>query len=238
VSVDLFVGTSGYNYKEWKGPFYPDGLPDREMLGYYAARLRTVEINNTFYRVPKAGVVDAWVAQVPDNFRFVVKATRRITHIKRLKDADEETRYFLSIADHFGPTLGAILFQLPPFLRKDLDRLRAFLDLLPAGMPAAFEFRHETWYEPDVFDLLSQRNAALCVAHEDDDAPGEVEKRFVPTASWGYLRLRASGYTDRDLSAWHSRIREQAWDHAFVFFKHEEEGAAPALARRFLEASA
>ena len=235
--MKCYVGTSGYNYKEWKGPFYPEKFPDKEMLGYYAERLNTVEINNTFYRVPKPHVVESWVEKVPPGFRFVVKATRRITHQKRLKEVGEETDYFLSIAAHFGDTLGAILFQLPPYLRKDIDRLKAFAELLPEGTRAALEFRHDSWFDDEVFDCLSEKNLALCIAHEDEDSDEDLERRFASTASWGYLRLRGTGYTDEELSSWSKKISDQKWDQSFVFFKHEEKGTGPELAARFIEAS-
>ena len=207
--MDWFVGTSGYNYKEWKGPFYPEKMAAKDMLGFYAERLKSVEINNTFYRVPKPHVVESWVEQVPEDFRFVAKATRRITHIKRLKEVGEETEYFLSIASHFGERLGSILFQLPPYLKKDIDRLKAFLDLLPEGTPAAMEFRHETWYDEEVFEAMRTHNVALCTAHEDEDTDEEVATKFQSTADWGYLRLRGTGYTDADLKTWAEGIEEK-----------------------------
>ena len=191
--MEWFVGTSGYNYKEWKGPFCPEKMPNKDTLGYYAERLKSVEINNSFYHVPKPHVVESWVEQVPEDLRFVAKTTRRITHIKRLKEVDEETDYFLGIASHFQDRLGAILFQLPPYLKKNMDRLNAFLDLLPDGTMAAMEFRHETCYDEEVSTALRNHNVALCTAHEDEDTDEEVEMKFQSTANWGYLRLRGKG---------------------------------------------
>lgn len=232
--MERFVGTSGYNYKEWKGVFYPEKMASKDMLGFYANQLNTVEINNTFYRVPKPHVVESWVDQVPEAFRFVAKATRRITHIKRLKEAGEETEYFLGIASHFGPTLGAILFQLPPFLRGDVDRLRAFVDTLPDGTRAAFEFRHDSWYVDEVFDILRERNLALCFAHDEEDTDEDVALRFASTANWG---LRAKGYSDEELKSWSDKIEAQGWKESYIFFKHEDDGAGPELAARFNELS-
>ncbi len=235
--MDLYIGTSGYNYKEWKGPFYPEKFPDKEMLDYYGQRFNSVEINNSFYRVPKPDVVVSWGERVPGNFRFSMKATRRITHLKRLKGVEEETGYFIDIVSNLGPGLGALLFQLPPTLRKDMDRLRTFLEILPDGAPAAMEFRHESWFDDEVKACLQSKNVALCFAHEDEDTAEETERRFASTASWGYLRLRGSGYGDDELRAWADRVKGQSWERAFVFFKHESEGLGPKLARRFAQAA-
>ncbi len=228
--MNIFAGTSGYSYKEWKGHFYPDKLPANKMLSFYAERLPAVEINNTFYRLPKPGLLQSWAEQVPAGFRFSIKAARRITHIKRLKDAHEETAYLLDTLKTLKSALGVVLFQLPPFLRADLGLLENFLELLPAGTPAAFEFRHPSWFDHRVKALLKKRNAALCIA---DTESGNSE--IISTADWGYLRLRRSDYTDEDLEAWAARLGGQDWDRAFVFFKHEDEGAGPRLAGRLLE---
>ena len=236
--MDLFVGTSGYNYKEWKGHFYPEKFPDKEMLDFYGKQFRSCEINNTFYRVPKADVVLSWAEKVPPEFRFVLKATRRITHLKRLKNVEEETPYFLDIASNLGDRLGAILFQMPPNLKKDIDRLRTFVDLLPQGTRAAMEFRNDSWFDDEVCECLRARGLALCFAHEDEDTAEKIERRFHSTADWGYLRLRGSEYDDEELAAWAARVAEQQWDRAFVFFKHESEGLGPKLARRFIDAAA
>ncbi len=227
----IYAGTSGYSYKEWKGHFYPEKLPAGDMLSFYAGRLPAVEINNTFYRLPKESVLDGWAAQVSDDFRFSIKASRRITHFKRLKGPDDETAYLLRVLGTLGPLLGVVLFQLPPNLKKDLPRLETFLDLLPPRAPAAFEFRHESWFDDDVIGVLREKGCALCLADTDDGDPPAM----IDTGSLGYLRLRRADYSDDDLRSWADRIHEQAWDRAFVFFKHEDEAAGPRMAQRFLE---
>ena len=229
--MNLYAGTSGYSYKEWKGNFYPSKLPATQMLQHYAQRLPAVEINNTFYRLPTTSVLSSWCEQVPANFRFAIKAPRRITHIKRLKEAQEETAYLLRTLKTLGTRLGVILFQLPPYFRKDLACLQAFVDLLPDQTPAAFEFRARSWFDDSVFELLRLRDFALCVADTDEVQDPAV----VATASWGYLRLRRSRYEDAKLLGWLKQIRAQPWKHAYVFFKHEDEGAGPRLATRFRE---
>jgi uncharacterized protein YecE (DUF72 family) len=237
MSLRLFAGASGFSYKPWKGPFYPVDLPDAEMLSYYAARLPAVEINNTFYRLPKAKMLEDWAAQTPDGFRFVLKASRRITHMQRLKDVGELVAYLFETAGTLGPKLGPFLFQLPPHLKKDLDRLRTFLDLVPAHRRVALEFRNASWFEDDVFEALRAHDAALCVAEtEADDKEGGSEAApLVATASWGYLRLRRENYTDTDLEAWAGRMHGQGWSEAYVFFKHEDDGTAPQFALRLME---
>jgi uncharacterized protein YecE (DUF72 family) len=231
--MKLSVGTSGFSYKEWKGSFYPEKIAAKEMLRYYGERLTAVEINNTFYRMPKASLLETWAEQVPENFRFSLKASRRITHFKRLKDAGEETEYLLRTAAVLGDRLGVILFQLPPHLKKDLPRLEAFLDLLPDDTRATFEFRHPTWLEEDVFERLRGHNCALCLADTD-----ESDVAFVSTADWGYLRLRRSAYDESALVNWADRITSASWKDTFVFFKHEDEGAGPRLAEEFLKLTA
>ena len=230
----VYAGTSGYSYKEWKGHFYPEKLPAGEMLSFYAERLGAVEINNTFYRLPKESVLDGWAAQVPEDFRFSIKASRRITHFKRLKQTDDETAYLLRVLGTLGPMLGVVLFQLPPNFKKDLPRLESFLDLLPPRAPTAFEFRHQSWFDDDVVAVLKDRGCALCLADTDDGDPPPL----VDTGSLGYLRLRRADYSDEDLRAWAGRIEEQSWDRVFVFFKHEDEAAGPRMAQRFLELAA
>ncbi len=232
--MELHVGTSGYSYKEWKGTFYPEDLPAADMLRYYAERLNGVEINNTFYRMPKASVLEAWASQVPDAFRFSIKASQKITHHKRLKEVTEETDYLVRTVGVLGARLGVILFQLPPNLKKDLDRLRAFLTLLPPGVPVAFEFRHPTWHDDEVSDALRRHGAALCCADTEED---EGDAPLVSTAGWGYLRLRRPDYAAADMERWARRVREQPWERAFVFFKHEDGGAGPRMAASFLDAA-
>ena len=235
--TDLYVGTSGYNYKQWKGSFYPEKISDKQMPDFYGEQFRSVEINNSFYRVPKAEVVQGWAERVPDSFRFVLKATRRITHIKRLKQVEDEVAYFTGIANELGDRLGAVLFQLPPNFRKDMERLQVFADLLPARLPAAMEFRHDSWFDDEVLACLRARNIALCFAHEDDDSDVDVEQRFHSTADWGYLRLRGTEYDGEQMTEWARRVEAESWKRAFVFFKHEDEGLGPKLARNFIEAT-
>jgi uncharacterized protein YecE (DUF72 family) len=229
--MNLYVGTSGYSYKEWKGSFYPKDLPADQMLRYYAERYGTVEINNTFYRMPKTSVVEAWAAEVPDGFKFVIKASRRITHILRLKNAAEPVSFLIKAADAMKDRLGALLFQLPPNLKKDVPRLTDFLRLLPSSQRAAMEFRHQSWFDDEVFAALREHNAALCIAEAED----ELDIPFVSTANWGYLRLRLPEYTDADLKSWIKRVQSQNWSDAFVFFKHEDQGKGPQMASRFLK---
>ena len=227
------VGTSGYSYPEWKGHFYPEKLAAKDMLRYYAERFKTVEINNTFYRMPSESVLKGWAAAVPEDFAFVLKASRRITHDKRLQDVGDSVSYLIKNAGVLGERLGPFLFQLPPFVKKDLPRLRDFLALLPDEVRAAVEFRHISWFDDEVYQALRERRAALCVADtgEEGDAP------LVATADWGYLRLRRVAYAESDLKAWADRILGQAWSEAFVFFKHEDEATGPKLAARFTELS-
>ena len=229
--MKLYAGTSGYSYKEWKGAFYPDDLAADEMLSFYADKLPAVEINNTFYRMPKTSVVETWAGRVPAGFRFVLKASRRITHFKRLKEAHEELEFMLGQFAVLGERLGAVLFQLPPKLKKDVPRLASFLELLPDGTRAAFEFRDPSWLDEEVHERLRERGCAL-VGSDTDDAP---DPPVVRTADWGYLRLRRAEYGPEQLAAWADRIREQDWSEAFVFFKHEDAGAGPRLAGSFLE---
>ena len=229
--MKIHAGASGFSYKPWKGPFYPADLPDGEMLGYYAGRLPAVEINNTFYHMPKAATLEGWAEKTPPGFRFALKAARQITHFKRLKDPAEPVAYFLANAATLGPKLGPILFQLPPNMKKDLERLEAFLAVLPDDQRATFEFRHPSWFEEDVFAALRTRGAALCVAETDDD---DKTAPPVATADWGYLRLRRAAYVDADLQRWAGWIAAQSWTEAFVFFKHEDSGMAPQLAERLM----
>ena len=229
--MKLWVGTSGYSYKAWLGSFYPERLPAKEMLRFYASRLPAVEINNTFYRLPKESVLQNWAEQVSPEFRFVLKAPQKITHVKRLKEADEEVKYLFGAENSLGRNKGAVLFQLPPSLRKNLLTLQSFLSIVPTDRPIAFEFRHPSWFDEEVFACLRERNCALCLAEMEDSENYDL----VPTATWGYLRLRRPDYTPTDLRNWKQRILSQPWDHAYVFFKHEDEGIGPKLAAQFLE---
>ncbi|MDH3734828.1 MAG: DUF72 domain-containing protein [Gemmatimonadota bacterium] len=227
----VWVGTSGYSYTAWKGSFYPEDLPNAEMLGYYASRLSGVEINNTFYRMPRASVLEKWAEAVPDGFRFALKASRRITHFKRLNDVEEETEYFVGTASALADRAGVILYQLPPNFKRDDDRLKAFLGQLPNPGRSAFEFRHATWFDDEVFEILSSRNSALCVAETDegDDPPR------VTTADWTYLRLRKAEYSESELESWAGWLSSTECGQGYVFFKHEDAGVGPALAGRFRE---
>ncbi|MBI3105900.1 MAG: DUF72 domain-containing protein [Candidatus Rokubacteria bacterium] len=223
------IGTSGYNYPEWRGSFYPEKFPAGEMLSYYAGRFSTVEINYTFYRMPSAKTVAGWNAETPAGFCFALKAPRRITHDARLEDVDEPLRYFLDTASQLGPKLGPVLFQLPPNFKKDRERLSALLAQIPPGLRCSFEFRHPSWFADDVYERLRARDAALCVA---DTEKGTTP--LVATADWGYFRLRDEGYTAKDLEEWGRTITRlgTGWRDAFVYFKHEEAGAGPAFARQ------
>ena len=224
----VLIGTSGYSYKPWKGSFYPEDLPDAEMLRFYASRFPTVEINNTFYRMPTRSLLERWAEETPEEFRFVLKAPQKITHRERLR-ASDSLGYFFETASSMGRKLGPALFQLPPNFKKDGERLRGFLAALPAGRRSAFEFRHESWLDDETFTALREAGAALCAADTD-----ETEATLLATADWGYLRLRRSDYSDVDLRAWAEKIRAQPWKEAFVFFKHEEEGKGPKLAEALM----
>jgi uncharacterized protein YecE (DUF72 family) len=229
--MQFFVGTSGYSYKEWKGTFYPQKLPAKEMLSFYAQQFSTVEINNTFYRMPAPSVLEAWATQVPENFRFVLKAPQSITHFKRLKEVQEPTERFLQVASVLKSRLGPLLFQLPPNFKKDLPRLEGFLDVIPAGTKVALEFRHESWFDDEVFARLRAKSCALCVADSEDLPSPDL----VDTARWGMLRLRREEYSQQRLVEWREKAKSQNWDEAYVFFKHEDSGTAPKFATRFLE---
>jgi uncharacterized protein YecE (DUF72 family) len=224
------AGTSGFSYKEWKGNFYPEKIKEADMLPYYAERFDTVELNNTFYRLPNESTLQQWAAHVPEGFRFSLKASRIITHIRRLKEVAEPVAYLYRVTESLGAARGPVLFGLPPNMKQDLDRLRAFLDLVPAGVPTAIEFRHESWHDDVVFDALRERGVALCIAQTADE-----ETPVVATAGWGYVRLRREAYDTAELKQWRERIAAQKWDEAFVYFKHEDAGVGPRLAREFLD---
>lgn len=225
----IAVGTSGYNYPEWRGHFYPADLAQSGMLRYYAGRFGTVEINATFYRMPTEKTLAAWAEATPERFVFTLKAPQRITHMKRLVDVDDPLRRFTDVATTLGPKLGPLFFQLPPNFKKDTRRLSDLLALFPPGPRVAFEFRHASWFADDVYDLLRTRDAALCIADTEDGTTPEVA-----TASWGYLRLRDAGYTDKDLDRWAAVAQRTEWRDAFVYFKHEATASGPALAARLL----
>jgi uncharacterized protein YecE (DUF72 family) len=223
------VGTSGYSYKEWKGPFYPKDLPAAGFLGFYAAAFETVEINNTFYRMPTAKLVEGWANEVPESFVFALKSPQRITHIAKLKGAGDAVATFVTTAGVLGPRLGPLLFQLPPYLRKDVPRLAEFLDEAPKGVRIAFEFRHASWFDDEVWATLRAHGAALCVAEGET-----LESPLIATADWGYVRLRRGEYPDAVIAEWAKKIRGQPWKEAFVYLKHDD-GDAPSVAKRLIE---
>ncbi len=229
--MKIYVGTSGYGYKEWKGKFYPEKIPSKEMLRFYAGRLNTVEINNTFYHMPTERVLTSWAEQVPEDFVFSLKAPQAITHLKRLRNVPRETEYLLTTLSVLEGKLGPVLFQFPKNFRADPDRLKDFLSLVPRDTVLAFEFRSSSWLNDEILDLLRERRCSLCIADADENPANEI----IPTAPWGYLRLRRSDYTDADLSQWLERIVAQKWEKAFVFFKHEDEAKGPEMALRFRE---
>jgi uncharacterized protein YecE (DUF72 family) len=230
--MKLHAGTSGFAFKEWKGSFYPSDLKDDAMLGYYASKFPTVEINNTFYRLPKEAVLQAWGAQVPEPFTFAIKASQRITHYARLKpESASAVEFLLKNTSSLAGRLGPILFQLPPNLKKDIDRLRSFLEMLPADRRYTIEFRHESWFEDDVFAALRERNIPLCITEQP-----EFAAPVVSTATWGYARLHRFDYDATMLSEWAKRIAGQPWNEAYVFFKHDEGiGSGPPAVGAFIE---
>jgi uncharacterized protein YecE (DUF72 family) len=226
--AEYWVGTSGYNYQEWKGSFYPEDLSDKKMLGFYGERFASVEINYTFYRMPTNRILANWAAEVPDRFRFALKAPRRITHDQRLRSVEDTLASFCSIAKTLGPKLGPLLFRLPPFMKKDVELLEVFLHELPTGLKPVVEFRHASWLSDDTYEVLKRFGVALCVA--------DSEERTTPiesTAPFGYLRLRRTDYDEAALRDWAARIKDTSWGEVFVYFKHEERGAGPAYASQF-----
>jgi uncharacterized protein YecE (DUF72 family) len=226
----LLAGASGYSFKEWKGNFYPEKIKPEEMLAYYAERLPTVEINNTFYRMPKTTVLENWAGSTPEGFRFAIKASRRITHMARIKaeSAAEPLAFLYRNLASLGAKRGAVLFQLPPNLKKDLPRLTEFLSLLPGEHCAAFEFRNDSWFADDVYDALKGAGAALCLSEREDNAPPPL----VETAPWGYVRLRLETYSDDDLEQWARRLEATSWTEIYVYFMHEP--TAPAYAKTLM----
>jgi uncharacterized protein YecE (DUF72 family) len=230
--MSIWVGTSGYNYPEWKGSFYPETLPAAKMLPYYAERFRTVEINYTFYRAPNEKILAGWNSATPERFKLTLKAPKRITHDSRLRDCSDRVRQFLETAASLGPKLGALLFQLPPNLKKDLPLFDAFLEAFPPRVCATFEFRHQSWLDEEVYARLRARNLALCVADSERlSTPVEI------TADYAYFRLRDEGYQPDDIARWAQIIgqRTSACGEVFVYFKHEEEGKGPEFARMLMD---
>jgi uncharacterized protein YecE (DUF72 family) len=226
----LLAGASGYSFKEWCGSFYPEKIKPDAMLAWYAERLPTVEINNTFYRMPAAAMLEHWADATPAHFRFAIKASRRITHEARIdaEKAGDSIDYLYRNLGSLGAKRGPVLFQLPPFLKKDLPRLTAFLQRLPEGHRAAFEFRHESWFDDQVYDALRAAGAALCLSEREDNALPPL----VCTAGWGYVRLRLEHYAEDDLARWAERLAGAGWDEVFAYFMHEP--TAPGYAQRLL----
>ena len=235
--MKILAGTSGYAFKEWKGNFYPADLKDDAFLGYYAQKFDAVEINNTFYRLPKENVLLEWAAQVPETFTFALKASQRITHHARLKEECADTvDFLLRNTARLGDRLGPILFQLPPNLKKDVNRFRGFIGLLPADRRYVFEFRHESWFDDEIYDAMRERDIAMCVAEQDD-----FRCPVVSTATWGYLRLHKLDYQSAELVEWARCVTGQQWKEAYVFFKHDETengGSGPPAVGTFVAACA
>ena len=231
--MKLLAGTSGYSFKEWKGSFYPDDLKSGGMLGFYATKFPTIEINNTFYRLPKEHVLLDWASQVPEEFTFAIKASQRITHHTRLKvESQSLVEFLLKNTSVLGSRLGPILFQLPPNLKKDVERLKNFFTYLPPDRRYTFEFRHESWFDEDVFSILRDRDIAMCIAEQ-----AESKCPVVCTASWGYLRLHKLDYDQAGLEEWAKCVAAQNWTDAYVYFKHDEgAGSGPPAVEAFVKA--
>ena len=232
--MKLLAGTSGYAFKEWKGGFYPAEVKEDGWLGYYASKFPTVEINNTFYRLPKEAVLREWAAQVPEQFTFAIKASQRITHFARLKEeCSDAVEFLLRNTAALGNRMGPILFQLPPNMKKDAARLRGFLGLLPAGRRYTIEFRHESWFDDEVLSILRERDVAMCIAEQDEFCcPVEA------TASWGYLRLHRKDYDPSALEKWAGKVASTGWSDVYVYFKHDEGmGSGPPAVDAFVRAS-
>ena len=227
--MQLLAGASGYSFKEWKGTFYPADMKPDGMLAFYSARLPTVEINNTFYRMPKSEMLENWARTTPPAFRFAIKASRRITHFAHLKAQSADSVAFLyRCLASLGEKLGPVLFQLPPVMKKDLARLRDFLQLLPTDHGAAFEFRNESWFSEDVYNSLRDARAALCLSEREDNAPPPL----VETAPWGYVRLRLETYSDADLEQWARKLAATQWQRVYAYFMHEP--TAPTYAQTLM----
>lgn len=230
--MDTWIGTSGFQYAEWKGKFYPEDLPAAKMLAFYSERFSTTEVNYTFHRIPSPKTIENWKAQTPARFRFTLKAPQKVTHYARLRDCSDTLRYFHDVTSALGEKGGAVLFQLPPNFKKDLVLLADFVNGLPSGMRAAFEFRHESWFADDVYETLKVADAALCIADME-----EIATPPVATATFGYLRLRREDYTSADVKRWADVLREKGagWGDAYIYFKHEEAGIGPRLAAEMKE---
>lgn len=230
--MKVHIGTSGFQYAEWKGTFYPDDLPTSKMLSYYSERFSTTEVNYTFHRIPSAKTIDNWCTSTPSQFQFALKAPQKVTHFARLRHCGDTLSYFYSVIASLEQKLGPVLFQLPPGLKKDAALLRSFLECLPPTLRAAFEFRHTSWLDDETFELLRLKNVSLCVADSE-----KLSTPVVATANYGYLRLRREDYQPEDITRWATAIQQQAsnWSDAYVYFKHEESGIGPKLARQLQE---
>ena len=230
--MNIWIGTSGFQYAEWKGNFYPEDLPTAKMLPFYSERLSTTEINYTFHRIPAAKTIENWNKLTPERFRFALKGPQKITHWAKLRDCADTMWYFYDIASGLGKKLGPVLFQLPPNFKKDTPLLADFVNCFPAGLQAAFEFRHESWFEDEVWDIFRSRNVALCIAETEEFAVPRIV-----TADYGYLRLRREDYVAEDVKAWAEFVRQQRehWSDAFIYFKHEEAGIGPKLATQMMK---
>lgn len=229
--MNLWIGTSGFQYPEWKGTFYPEDLPASKMLPFYAERFSTTEINYTFRRIPSAKTIDGWWKTTPQRFKFSLKAPQKITHFAKLRGCGDTLRYFFQVISDLEAKLGPVLFQLPPAFKKDASVLASFLEEIPPGMRATFEFRHDSWFDDEVFALLKNKNIALCLAESE-----KLNAPIVATADYGYLRLRREDYQASDVERWAEAVRAQknTWSDAFVYFKHEESGIGPKLAAQML----
>lgn len=227
-----WIGTSGFQYAEWKGKFYPEDLLAAKMLPFYAEHFPTTEINYTFHRIPSAKTIENWKQQTPARFRFGLKAPQKITHFARLRDCADTLRYFHDVTSALGEKLGPLLFQLPPNFKKDTILLADFMNCLPGGLRAAFEFRHKSWFADEVYEALKGRGVVLCIADME-----EITTPPVPTADWGYLRLRREDYSAKGVARWAEFVRSQGknWSDAFIYFKHEEAGTGPRLAKEMMD---
>jgi uncharacterized protein YecE (DUF72 family) len=224
------IGTSGFSYKEWKGVFYPEKIKNDAMLAYYGEQLDTVEINNTFHRMPRVELLETWAGKVPEDFSFVLKAPRRISHKKNFEDVAEPLEIFAANAGTLGSRLGPALFQVPPWFKKDFEVLAKLTAGIPDGFRCAMEFRHESWFDEATYEFLSERRLALVVSDQKVAQPPVVK-----TAPFGYFRFRQDGYSDEEMTAWAATLKQTGWDEVYVFYKHEDEGAAPKMAARFRE---
>jgi uncharacterized protein YecE (DUF72 family) len=230
--MSAWVGTSGFQYPEWKGSFYPEDLPVKKMLPYYAGQFSTTEINYSFRRIPSKSTLASWAAATPAGFKFAFKAPQRITHFARLKDCEETLRFFATAVSDLGGKLGPILFQLPPKFIKNIERLQLFLRAIPRPVMAAFEFRDPSWFDDEVFSTLKEHDAALCIAETE-----EISTPQIATAHFGYLRLRREDFREPDIRRWAKYVDSQTqWRDAFIYFKHEETGSGPKFAASMLRA--